>query len=55
MISGVLVAGGWVYQLWGWGQDNLVPEGRRRRARSAVGEGMLHGRKEEEDEGHMSD
>ena len=55
MVSGILVGGGWMYQLWGWGQDNLVPEGRRRRARSTVGEGMLHGRKEEEDEGAVEE
>lgn len=54
MVSGVLVAGGWMYQLWGWGRENIQSEGRRR-ARSAVGEGMLHGRKEEADEGHLSD
>ena len=55
VISGVMVGGGWMYQLWGWGRDNLSSEGARRRARSQVGEGMLHGRKEEMDEGRMDD
>ncbi|MCJ1431031.1 hypothetical protein MMC27_000381 [Xylographa pallens] len=48
VISGVLVGGGWCYQLWGWGRENV--QGGRARAKSG-GEGMLHGRKEEEDEG----
>lgn len=50
VVSGVLVGGGWCYQLWEWAKDNLGG-GKRARARSVVGEGMLHGRKEEEDEG----
>jgi hypothetical protein len=53
VVSGILVGGGWMYQLWGWGRENITPEGRRRRARSTVGEGMLTGRKEEYDEGIM--
>ena len=54
VVSGVLVGGGWCYQLWDWGRNDLAGE-KRRRARSAVGEGMLHGRKEEEDEGDEAD
>ncbi|MCJ1472703.1 hypothetical protein MMC13_001352 [Lambiella insularis] len=49
VISGVLVGGGWCYQLWGWGKENFGKAGRSR-AKSG-GEGMLHGRKEESDEG----
>lgn len=50
MVSGVLVGGGWCYQLWEWAKEN-TGRGSRGRSRSVVGEGMLHGRKEEEDEG----
>ena len=38
MVSGVLVGGGWCYQLFGWGREIL---GRGRR--SEPGMGMLHG------------
>lgn len=38
VVSGVLVGGGWCYQLMGWGREIL---GRGRR--SDVGMGMLHG------------
>ena len=51
VVSGILVGGGWVYQLWDWGQENFKA-GKRRRS---MGEGMLHGRKEEEDEGYHDD
>jgi hypothetical protein len=51
VVSGILVGGGWCYQLWDWGKENFSKEGNRRRARSTVGEGMLHGRKEEVDDG----
>lgn len=44
VVSGVLVAGGWCYQLVGWGREVLA--GRRGR-----GEGILHGRVEEGDGG----
>ncbi|KAL8919951.1 MAG: hypothetical protein Q9208_006519 [Pyrenodesmia sp. 3 TL-2023] len=40
VVSGVLVGGGWCYQLAGWGREVL---GRGRRARGG-GEGMLNGR-----------
>jgi endoplasmic reticulum-Golgi intermediate compartment protein 2 len=53
VVSGIMVGGGWIYQLWGWGRDNITADGLRRRARSQIGEGMLHGRKEEVDEGRM--
>ena len=51
MISGVLVGGGWCYQLWEWAGENWGSRARRGRAKSTVGEGMLHGRKEEDEEG----
>lgn len=38
VVSGVLVGGGWCYQLFGWGREVL---GRGRR--SELGMGMLHG------------
>jgi len=44
VVSGVLVAGGWCYQLVGWGREVL---GGKRRG----GEGILHGRMEEGGEG----
>ncbi|KAI4183309.1 MAG: hypothetical protein L6R41_005466 [Letrouitia leprolyta] len=39
VVSGVLVGGGWCYQLWGWGKEVL---GRGRAGRR--GDGMLNGR-----------
>jgi hypothetical protein len=48
VVSGILVGGGWIYQLWDFAQETTA--GRRRRG--TMGEGMLHGRKEEEDDGH---
>ena len=53
VISGILVGGGWCYQLWGWAKDNFVKEGRSRS--KSGGEGMLHGRKEESDDGEGED
>lgn len=41
-VSGVLVAGGWVYQLAGWGREVLG--GRRKRGGGENG-ALLHGRK----------
>lgn len=54
VVSGILVGGGWCYELYGWAQG-LGKEGGRRRARSNVGEGMLHGRSYEPDEGIVED
>ena len=46
VVSGVLVGGGWCYQLLGWGRE--VFSGRRRKK----SEGMLHGNGSvEEDDG----
>ncbi|KAL9596958.1 MAG: hypothetical protein Q9219_005469 [cf. Caloplaca sp. 3 TL-2023] len=39
VVSGVLVGGGWCYQLWGWGRE-VMRVGRRGRGR----DGMLNGR-----------
>ena len=44
-----------MYQLWGWGRENMGIRAARNRGRSEVGEGMLHGRKEEVDEGRFDD
>ena len=49
IISGIMVGGGWIYQLWGWGKENFATDGARRRAN--FGDGMLNGRKEEIYEG----
>ena len=47
VVSGVLVGGGWLYQLVGWGRENFGLASRR----SQAGEGMLHGRRGDADEG----
>ena len=39
-ISGVLVTGGWIYQIWGWVSDVLMRRGRGRRKT----DGVLNGR-----------
>jgi len=39
IISGILVGGGWIYQLWGWAEENFMKKGRR----GGSGKGMLHG------------
>ncbi|KAL9108539.1 MAG: hypothetical protein Q9227_006754 [Pyrenula ochraceoflavens] len=42
VVSGILVGGGWVYQIWEWGGENVW--GRRRRTSGiGVGGGMLFG------------
>ncbi|MCJ1306719.1 hypothetical protein MMC25_000362 [Agyrium rufum] len=41
VVSGVLVGGGWLYQLWDWGKDNMSSRSLRRR--SSGGRGVLHG------------
>ena len=43
VVSGILVGGGWIYQIWEWGTENVW--GRRRRGSSAAGYGMLFGEK----------
>ncbi|MCJ1376281.1 hypothetical protein MMC20_007523 [Loxospora ochrophaea] len=48
VVSGILVGGGWCYQLVGWAREILGREGRRRG--KSGGEGMLHGRKDEDNE-----
>lgn len=50
VVSGVLVGGGWIYQLWGWSRDVLgsrAAEAARRRSQG----GMLSGFKDESDAG----
>ena len=46
--SGVLVGGGWIYQLWGWGREVTGLRIGRSRAKSL---GMLHGRHDDSDGG----
>lgn len=48
VISGIMVGGGWIYQLWGWGKENLADSARRR---ANFGDGMLNGRKDDMDDG----
>lgn len=49
VVSGVLVGGGWMYQLWGWAGENLNQ--RRGRGRGVSGgEGILRGGMGEEEE-----
>jgi hypothetical protein len=54
VVSGVLVGGGWIYQLWGWGRDVGGWKKGRGRSKSQAG-GMLHGRKDETDEGEVEE
>ena len=41
VVSGVIVGGGWVFQLSEWGYEQV---GRRRRGWSVTGKGVLDGR-----------
>lgn len=43
VVSGVLVGGGWVYQLWGWGGENLKGKKGGRGRGVSGGEGILRG------------
>lgn len=44
VVSGIMVGGGWIYQLWGWAEENFLA---RRRRRAGYEGGMIHGGKSE--------
>lgn len=50
VVSGVLVAGGWIFQLYDWVSDVWGRKGRKRSS-TRESSGLLHGDKESEDEG----
>ena len=49
VVSGILVGGGWSYQLWEWARENFGPKTAKGGRRSGIGGGMLHGRKEDDE------
>ena len=44
VVSGIMVGGGWLYQLWGWAEENFLA---KRRRRAGYEKGMIHGGKDE--------